>query len=121
VVKGLLDHGHLPRVIAGSSVGAIVAAYVTTRTPAELTAAFSEDNFGNTAAQVHSTYISRTQHLIPVPPHDLFRFAMWPPTSCGVSATPPNIYEVLAEVWTRGMHTACFLQRTDSDGRIGRG
>jgi predicted acylesterase/phospholipase RssA len=61
VVKGLVDHGHLPRVIAGSSVGAIVAAYVATRTPAQLTAALSEECFMFTAAQVRDQLLNKVK------------------------------------------------------------
>ncbi|KAI3427163.1 hypothetical protein D9Q98_007100 [Chlorella vulgaris] len=38
VVKALLEHGMLPRVLAGSSVGSVVCALVSTRTDSELAA-----------------------------------------------------------------------------------
>ena len=40
MVKALLDAKLLPRVLSGSSAGAIVAALICTRTPAELTELF---------------------------------------------------------------------------------
>eukprot|EP00240_Pyramimonas_obovata_P003229 CAMPEP_0118958646 /NCGR_PEP_ID=MMETSP1169-20130426/62728_1 /TAXON_ID=36882 /ORGANISM="Pyramimonas obovata, Strain CCMP722" /LENGTH=655 /DNA_ID=CAMNT_0006906771 /DNA_START=610 /DNA_END=2577 /DNA_ORIENTATION=- len=52
VIKGLENQDQLPRVIAGSSVGSIVSAYVGTRTPEELRGAFSDDNFASTVTQL---------------------------------------------------------------------
>ncbi|PSC75647.1 Triacylglycerol lipase SDP1 [Micractinium conductrix] len=43
VVKALLEHGMLPRVLAGSSVGSIVCALVATRTDGELQALLCGD------------------------------------------------------------------------------
>lgn len=40
VVKALLDHGLMPRVIAGSSVGSIIASIVATKTDEELAEVF---------------------------------------------------------------------------------
>jgi TAG lipase/steryl ester hydrolase/phospholipase A2/LPA acyltransferase len=42
VVKALFEHRMLPRVLAGSSVGSIVAGIVATRTDAELSEVFSK-------------------------------------------------------------------------------
>jgi len=52
VIKGLLNHDQLPRVVAGSSVGAIVSAFVATRTPQELNLAFSDEHFHVTGSQL---------------------------------------------------------------------
>lgn len=45
VVKALHDNGLLPKVITGSSVGALVGAFVCSRPESELPALFEPDAF----------------------------------------------------------------------------
>lgn len=46
VVKTLFEHGFLPRIISGSSVGSIIASIISTRSDDELKELFSADNMG---------------------------------------------------------------------------
>ncbi|GJP42705.1 hypothetical protein CLOM_g2244 [Closterium sp. NIES-68] len=46
VVRTLIEHRVLPRVLAGASVGSIICSFVATRTASEL-AAFSDEGMGN--------------------------------------------------------------------------
>lgn len=54
VVKALLEHGMLPRVLAGSSVGSIVCALVSTRTDSELGAMLN----GGSLADIDLSFFS---------------------------------------------------------------
>lgn len=54
VIKALWEQGILPRVISGSSAGAIIAAMVGTRTDAELPAMFDPDSLNLQAFQTVS-------------------------------------------------------------------
>jgi predicted acylesterase/phospholipase RssA len=54
VVKAMFEHGTLPRVISGSSAGAIIAAMVGTRTDAEMPEIFEPDSLNLQAFQAVS-------------------------------------------------------------------
>ena len=98
VVKALLDARLLPRVLAGSSAGAIVAAAVATRNDAELAEMFAHSSGFDLAFFANSTASQFVRHLL-------------------LKGTLQD-GEVLAKRLRRLLGDATFLQAFQHSGRI---
>ena len=63
-MRGLLEQGLLPRIIAGSSVGSIVAALAAVHTDAELRTMYSNMDTFNLSFFVNNSPLSALLHLL---------------------------------------------------------
>lgn len=64
IVRGLLEQGLLPRIIAGSSVGSIVAALAAVHTDEELRTMYSNMNTFNLSFFANNTTLAAAFHLL---------------------------------------------------------
>ncbi len=99
VIKALLEEGALPTVISGTSAGAVVGAFVCTRTPEEFLRDFSPEYIKSISTALDSPWPKRLWRFFSR--GELFKFSDW------TEKIPP---------WTLGDMT--FIEAFKKTGRV---